>query len=71
MYDLIKNDTEEFIKQKQTQRFRSQISGYQRGNVVGRDILGGWDQHATHYHTENREVSRTCSTAQGNLLNIH
>ena len=32
-----------FTKQKQTHRFQKQTSGYQRGNVVGRDKLGAWD----------------------------
>ena len=33
-----------FTKQKQTQRHRKQIYGYQRGQSVrGRDKLGVWD----------------------------
>ena len=47
MWDLIKNYTNELnIKQKQTHR--SQIYGYQRGNMAGggrSDKLGDWDYH--------------------------
>ena len=32
-----------FIKQKQTHGLREQINDYQRGQVAGRDKLGGWD----------------------------
>ena len=38
-----KNDTKEFTKQKQTQRFQNQTYGYQRGNAGRRDGLGVWD----------------------------
>ena len=34
-----------FIKQKQTQRFQNQTYGYQKGNAMGRDELGGWEWH--------------------------
>jgi len=47
MWDLMKNYTSELnIKQKQTHR--SQIYGYQRGNMAGggaSDKLGDWDYH--------------------------
>ena len=43
MWNVTKSDTKELTKQKQTQRFWNQIYGYQRGNVGGRDKLGGWD----------------------------
>ena len=45
MLNLIKNDSKELTKQKQTQRFWIQIHGYQRGNVGQRDKLGGWEWH--------------------------
>ena len=32
-----------FTKQKETHRLRKETYGYQRGNVGGRDKLGGWD----------------------------
>ena len=32
-------------EQKQTHRFRKQIFGYQRGQAVGRDLLGVWNWH--------------------------
>ena len=35
-----------FTKQKQTYRYQKQTSGYQRGNVVGRDKSGARDKHA-------------------------
>ena len=34
-----------FAEQKQTHRFRKQIFGYQRGQAVGRDLLGVWNWH--------------------------
>ena len=33
----------QYTKQKQTNRHRKQIYGYQRGKVGGRDKLGIWD----------------------------
>ena len=35
MWNLIKNDTKELTKQKQTQGFQKQTYVYQRGNTVG------------------------------------
>ena len=35
MCNIIKNDTKEHTKQKQTQRFRNQTNGYQRGKKGG------------------------------------
>ena len=32
-----------FTEEKQTHRLTKQTYGYQRGKVVGRDKLGGWD----------------------------
>ena len=44
MWNLIKMMQKNlFTKQKQTQRFQNQAYGYQRGNMAGRDELGGWD----------------------------
>ena len=44
MWNLIKNDTKELTRKKQTQRFQNQTYGYQGGNMGGRrDTLGGWD----------------------------
>ena len=34
-----------FTKQKQTYRYREQAYSYQRGNDVGRDKSGAWDEH--------------------------
>ena len=45
MWDPTKNYTKELTKQKQTQRFWNQISGYQRGNVRWEGKIGGWDWH--------------------------
>ena len=38
-----KNDTNELIYKIETHRLRKQTYGYQRGKVVGRDMLGGCD----------------------------
>ena len=48
-----------FTKQKQTYRYREQTYGYQRGNVVGRDKLGAWDEHThtTMYMIDNQQGS--------------
>lgn len=32
-----------FTKQKQTHRLCKQVNGYQKGTMVKRDKLGGWD----------------------------
>ena len=37
------NDTKEFIYKTETNIFQNQIYEYQRGNVVGKDRLPGWD----------------------------
>ena len=51
MQNLIKNDTKEFIHKTETDsKISNQSYGYQRGNVEGRDGLGGWDWHI---HTAN------------------
>ena len=34
-----------FTKQKQTYRHRKQTCSYERGNLVGRDKSGAWDEH--------------------------
>ena len=34
-----------FTKQKQTYRYQKQTYGYQRGNTMGRDKSGAWDEH--------------------------
>ena len=44
MWNLIKNDMRTY-KTEQTQRFLNQTYSYQRGNVGGRDKLGGWDYY--------------------------
>ena len=44
MWNLIKMiQINLFTKQEQTHRLGKQTYGYQRGKVVGRDKLGGWD----------------------------
>ena len=42
-------------KQKQSHRGRKQTYGYQRGNIVGRDKSGAWDEHITIYKTDNQQ----------------
>ena len=55
-WSLIKSDTKNlFTKQKQTQRFQNQTYGYRKGDVGGRDELGGFDWHI---HTTIYKISR-------------
>ena len=46
-----------FTKQKQTYGYGKQTYGYQRGNVVGRDKSGAWDEHThtTTYKVDNQQ----------------
>ena len=46
-----------FTKRKQTYRNQKQIYGYQRGNMVGRDKSGAWDEHThtTIYKIDNQQ----------------
>ena len=37
MQNLVKNDTVELKKQKQTHRLRKETNGYQRGSVAGEE----------------------------------
>ena len=43
-------------KQKQTYKYRNQTYGDQRGNVVGRDKSGAWDEqtHTTTFKIYNQ-----------------
>ena len=46
MWNLIKNDTNEFIYKTETDlRISKTNYGYQRGNMGGRDKSGAWDEH--------------------------
>ena len=57
-----------FTKQKQTQRCQNQTYGYRKGNVGGRDELGGldWHIHTTIYKINGK---KTYYRAWQNLFN--
>ena len=46
MGNLIRNDTKELIYKTETDSdFETKLWVIQRGNVMGREGLGGWDWH--------------------------
>ena len=46
-----------FTKQKQAYRYQKQTYGCQRGNIVGMDKSGAWDEHThmTTYKIDNQQ----------------
>lgn len=57
-------------EQKQTHRFEKKLTGYQRGQAVGRDGLGVCDWHMHNKGIWNDWPMGTCSIARGTLLII-